>query len=210
MPNPSRKRYIELKQEMAERKIIPIFFHAIDRKTGGAITRHGIPTTDGQFMYSDGTIDNLYHEKEIIHIKREDNVFRGRDNLFIRVKFPDGSAMLRYDDGTAFARIDQVRVMHTLYSGVHLESLKMVLPFDFIVTETYQDQGGIVVTLVGKDAYTKIHRLDFSKASSYDEVANPAKLVPYLNTWREDEKEAQMKWNINKGEDAHVRILKND
>lgn len=210
MSNPLRGKYTALKQEQAERKLFPIFFHAIDRETGGSITRHGIPTNDGSFMYSDGTIDYMYGRKEIIHIMPENEVAKGKKNLFIRMFFKDASSVVRYEDGTVFTQVSHIGPTHIIRAGVWIESMNMVLPFDFIVTETYQSNEGISVTMIGKEAYSRMNHINRTKADSYDDVVRQPRLLPFYNTWKQDESEAMMKWNVYKEADAHVRVLKNN
>lgn len=211
MANELYEAYKELRRELGERGIGATFLQVINREKNTSKVVHGISSPDGYFMYSDGTVErNFFDNNEVIHVKQENDVFRGRENLFIRMTYQDfETAVLRYEDGLLFKRVKDIHVPSVLPARLSIEPLKMVLPFDFLVTDIVRSYDGVEITCVGEHAYMRKNHIVSPYMYDSDEAFANLRLVPYRNVWRQDEKEARVRFNLEGGND-HVRVLKND
>lgn len=205
--------YIRLKKELSERGIEPIFLQGISRETGQAIIRHGIKTDEGYFMNSNGTVENVFKENEIIRMTKENDVYMGRQNLFIRFSVKESEAIY-YGDGKTFKTPNALNILGIFPRNVSIPGKSIILPFDFMVTEitSYNDHTGLrfEVAIMGAYAYKRNAHYTYQDFGVPTEEVFTEDAVQAKNTWHQMTKDARMKYNLGEGGTDNVRILKNN
>lgn len=207
--------YMRLKKDMAVVGVEPVFLQGISRENGSAIIRHGIKTDEGYFMNSNGTVENVFKENEIIRIVKENDVYAGRENLFIRFTVkPDDP--IYYEDGALFGMAKHLNVAGVLPRNILIPDKKIILPFNFLVTdlllrENHEDNDfRLDISIMGEYAYKRNAHYTYQDFGVPTEEVFTEDAVQAKNTWHMAQVNARMKFNTDPGGDGHVRILKND